>query len=387
MTNPMTLAEITKVRRDLHQIPELGFDVFQTKQYLEKQLISFGYTVQTVGKTGVLVHKQGRNKACLLFRADMDALPIHEQTACDFVSQIPGHMHACGHDGHMAILLGFAKNIAQQKDLPYSILLLFQPAEEGPGGAKVIIEEGLFRRYPIIHAFGLHLFPELDEGVIGYKAQGFMAQSGEVDLHIQGISAHGAKPHLGRDALLASAALVSSYQSIVSRSIDPLEEAVVTIGTIHGGDARNIIAASIRLEGTIRAFHPNNYQLLKDRMIAIAKGIELSHDVVIQTTIRDFYPVVYNDPTLTNRVFSSLSEIPSKEIKPMMFAEDFSYYSQEVPSLFVMLGTKNTQKGYTHPLHSSRFQFDESVLLSGVAYFEWVIRVFMESSHNIDFLN
>lgn len=374
MSSLLTQEDLTFYRRYLHQIPELGFDVFKTREFLISQLHSMGYITQTVGKTGVLVHKSGLDSRCLLFRSDMDALPIEEATTCDFQSQHQGIMHACGHDGHMAILLGFAKQIAHLQT-KYSILLLFQPAEEGPGGAKLIIEEGLFHRYEILHAFGLHLYPELEGGMIGYHAGGFFAQSGEVDIEILGISSHGAKPHLGADALVASSHLVSSLQSIVSRSIDPFEQAVVTIGKISGGYARNIIASTIRLEGTIRAFDEGVYDTIKKRIREIATGIEWSDQVVVRVEIRDFYPVVKNDVALTKEIVSSLSHVQAKEITPVMFAEDFAYFSKQVPSLFVMLGSRNDDLGYIHPLHSNQFQFEETILLSGVRYFEEVLRI------------
>jgi len=350
-------------------MPELGFDLFKTSEYVRKSMESFGYTVDSVAKTGWIAFKQGLLNETIAFRADMDALPVSETTHVDFASEHPGNMHACGHDGHMTMLLGLAKRLANQQT-KYSIVFIFQPAEEGPGGAKIIVESGLFKKFDIKAIFGIHLYPGLPEGVIGVCEGPMMARNGEFDITIRGISAHGAQPHLGMDAILAQAALIQGFHSIVSRNINPLDSAVITVGTIKGGEARNIIAQSVSLSGTIRAFNETVYTTMKERINAIVQGCEIAYGVNIHAIIRDYYPPVVNDRKLVQLVKSVYEETEIEEIAPLMISEDFSFYQQAVPGCFILLGTKNEQKGFISPLHSSNFNFDEAILLKGIEFFE-----------------
>jgi amidohydrolase len=362
----MNQENLKKYRRDLHQIPELGFDLYLTRDYVKKVLESLGYQTESTAKTGLIAVKKGKSDEAIAFRSDMDALPVHELTEADFESKHPGKMHACGHDGHMAMLLGFAEYVQNLKTLEKTVVFIFQPAEEGPGGAKVIIEEGLFEKYQIKHIFGIHLYPGLDEGLYGLTDGPMMAQNGEFNLCVKGTSAHGAQPHLGKDAILAASHLVTAYHSIVSRNIDPLDPAVVTIGTVSGGEARNIIAKEVKLTGTIRAFSPHVYDTIKQRMRHTDQGISQGFEVEVDNEIIDYYPPVMNDHKLFTELKHALEPQEYRILKPMMFAEDFAFYQQKVPGMFVMLGTKNENRGWTHPLHSCYFNFDESVLIKGV---------------------
>lgn len=353
-------------RIKLHQMPELGFDLFETSAYVRAQLESFGYEVFSTAKTGLVCKKEGASKEAIAFRSDMDALPVHEETQLAYRSKHPGRMHACGHDGHMSMLLGFAEYIQTLKSLKKTIVFIFQPAEEGPGGAKVIIEEGIFEKFHIKHIFGIHLYPGLEEGKYGLVDGPMMAQNGEFDITIKGTSAHGAQPHLGHDAVLIASELIQQYHTIVSRNIDPLEPAVVTIGTIGGGEARNIIAQEVKLTGTIRAFNEQVYQTIKTRMHQIDRGLSQAFDCDIDNHIVDYYPAVINDHRLFEMLKTHLNPKSYMFLKPMMFAEDFAFYQKKVPGMFVMLGTKNISKGWTHPLHSCYFNFEEDVLIKGV---------------------
>ena len=246
----MTDLKLKNYRRDLHQIPELAFDLYLTSAYVKKELERMGYQTISTAKTGLIAVKNGKSDEAIAFRSDMDALPVTELTNVSFPSKHDGKMHACGHDGHMSMLLGFAEYVSKLKDLNKTIVFIFQPAEEGPGGAKVIIEEGIFEKYKISKIFGIHLYPGLDEGLYGLVNGPMMAQNGEFNIHVHGKSAHGAQPHLGSDALLASSHLVTQYHSIISRFLDPLDPAVITVGTSNGGEARNIIAQDIKMTGT-----------------------------------------------------------------------------------------------------------------------------------------
>jgi amidohydrolase len=344
----------------------LAFDLYQTHQIVKEYLLSYGYEIEVVAKTGIVAFKKGEGTGALAFRADMDGLEVTEVNRVDYTSLHKGKMHACGHDGHMAILLGFAKYLSRLNKLNKDILLIFQPAEEGPGGAKEIIEEGILKKYNVEGIFGIHIFPGLEQGKIGLANGPLMAQSGEVDLVIRGSSAHGAQPHKGSDAIVAASALILDYQTILSRKIDPLEPGVLTIGTINGGEARNIIAGSVQLKGTIRAFSGETYNLIKEKMNKINSGIESIYEVQIDMEVRDFYPPVINDSKLFEIVKSSLDPEKVEIVKPLMLAEDFSFYQQQVPGFFMLLGSKNEEKGFVQPLHNGEFNFDEEILLLGV---------------------
>jgi len=367
--------KLAQFRKDLHQIPELAFDLYETHAYVKKTLEMMGYLTETVAKTGLIAQKKGKLEDSIAFRSDMDALPVAEMTKMEFPSKHPGKMHACGHDGHMSMLLGFAGLIAEMELKRESIVFIFQPAEEGPGGAKIIIEQGIFEKYHIKKIFGIHLYPELEEGLYGLVNGPMMAQNGEFNLKIKGKSAHGAQPHMAIDAILAASQLINQYHTIVSRSIDPLDTAVLTVGTVEAGEARNIIAKEAYITGTIRSFNNEVYGIIKKRMREIDAGISKSFQVEIDNLIMDYYPPVINDKSLFSMLKSSLNENKYKLIKPMMFAEDFAFYQQKVPGMFVMLGTRNEEKGFVHPLHSCYFNFDEIVLSKGVELYLHICKI------------
>lgn len=365
---------LTKIRRDLHQIPELSFDLPLTHQYVRSLLIEMGYETYQTAKTGIIAIKHGVSNQMIAFRSDMDALPVSEQTGVSFKSKHDGCMHACGHDGHMAMLLGFAYKIKDLVLNNHGIMLIFQPAEEFPGGAKVIIEEGFLKRFNVIKIFGIHLYPGLDEFKYGFVPGAMMARNGEFNLTLNGVSSHGAQPHHGVDAILATSHLISQYHTVISRNINPLEPCVLTVGTIEGGAARNIIADTVKIKGTVRAFNDDVYMQIKDRMHAIEKGIEESFEVKIEQDFQDFYPVVYNDLEIFNHVIKQFKPSEYQLIEKMTVSEDFSFYQQVVPGMFIMLGTRNEAKDYIYPLHHPKFNFDEKVLLKGVEYYDRIAK-------------
>lgn len=357
------LDDVTRYRRDLHRIPELGYREVKTQKYLIETLTEMGYNPQIVCETGVYVYIQGDGTDTVAFRSDIDALPITEETGCPFVSDHPENMHACGHDGHMSMLLGFARVLKNYKNYKKNILLIFQPAEEGPGGGKDIVAQGLLERYNVKSIFGIHLFPGFEEGVVASKKGPMMAQPTEINIDIIGKSGHGAMPHKSIDSIIVTAKLLEAYQSIVSRSLSPLSQSVITFGKITGGTVRNIIAEKTRIEGTIRTFSRDVLDDILRRIGEINEGFERSYGVQIRCHTDIQYPPVIND----EKLFSEIEDlVDMSNIEPMMLAEDFSYYQEVIPGIFFFLGTKNTEKGFTAPLHNSKFNFDERVLLDGV---------------------
>ena len=362
-------------RQYLHQIPELGFCEFQTSAYLKEQLEKLGYEVYSTAKTGILAYRKGVSEECIAFRSDMDGLSITEETNVDFASTIEGQMHACGHDGHMSILLGFATYVSTLSSLKKSLLFIFQPAEEGPGGAEVIVKEGVLKKFNVKSIFGLHIYPEIEEGKFGLRPGAMTAQTGELDLMTEGVGGHGAMPHKSNDALIVAAQLINSYQSIISRNLNPIEAGVLTIGTINGGERRNIIAQKVELTGTIRAFSEDVYEMIKKRMNEINHGLELMFNVKVSTQFTDMYPSIMNDPSLFDLISQSKLGEHLIEIDPMMIAEDFSYYQKEVPGLFFMLGSRNEALGYTYPLHHAKFNFSERVMVDGIKLYDEVCQL------------
>ena len=370
-------SEILQIRKDLHQIPEIGFETKKTAAYLKSRLENYGFKIDEVLENGLIAFKKGNSsKKAVAFRADMDGLNLKEKTGVEFSSKHNGKMHGCGHDGHMTILLSFAKYLSKIDDLKRDVVLIFQPAEEGPGGAKPLIDKGIYELYNIDSIFGLHIYPGIEEGKIGIKPGALTAQSGEVDIDVIGEGSHGAQPQSGKDAILAASQLINSYQGIISRNFDPLQSGVVTIGKFESGSARNVVAANARLEGTIRAFSQKNYQLIKNRLKNINEGVEKAQQVEIEMEIRDFYPPVNNDPKLYEMVDELLVKNEKVKMKKLMIAEDFAYYQKDGPGFFFMLGSKNQKKGYVYPLHNEKFNFSEAILFKGISLYIRLARKF-----------
>lgn len=353
------------IREDLHMTPELGLQEFETAKKIRNYLSSWDIPYTKIIETGTLVFFDFGHASTLAVRADIDGLPIQEDTNLPFQSRTLQRMHACGHDGHTTNLLLLAKRIKETKDttvFQHNVLLIFQPAEEGPGGAKLIVESGIFETYNVHSIIGLHLFPGLPYGKIGARKGAMMAQNGELAITIHGTSSHGAQPHTGIDAITIAADLIQSYQHIASRRINPLEAIVITIGKIEGGDANNIIASTCTLSGTVRTFSTEVFLQIQAEMQKINAGLELQYGCQIDFSLPPMYPPVINDATLT-QTLQTIATTDFVELDPYMLAEDFSYYQAKVPGLFFFLGTNDNIN--THPLHSSFFNFNTDILLIG----------------------
>lgn len=370
------LTEVIADRRALHQIPELGLQEKETSAYIKKRLAEFGITtVYDLLDTAVVAVLQGEKEGkTLAFRTDIDALPVTEETGAPFASQHPGKMHACGHDGHMATMLGFANYLAAHSDeIMGTIVLLFQPAEEGPGGAQLLIYDGFLSKFKVDEIIGLHVFPEFNEGIIACKPHAMMARNGEIYLTIKGASSHGAQPQQGADAILAASAIIQGLHSIVSRNISPMESAVLTFGKITGGEAMNIIPGLVKIEGTMRAFSDEVYETMTNRVQTVATELAKGYGCECVVEFNHMYRVVDNDPAMV-RALEKIAGDSYVETPPYMLAEDFSMYQKEIPGLFFFVGIRNEAKGYVAPLHSGKMNFDETYLLGGIECYRQLIQ-------------
>ena len=358
---------IKNIRRTLHKTPEESMKEYETQKILLKELEKIKPDkIDVFAGTGIraIFFCEGATKT-IGFRADMDALCLTEEAENDYKSENPGRMHACGHDGHMSILLTFCRYLSTKRDqLKQNIVFLFQPGEEGTGGAKIMIDDGALENPHVDYIYGIHLDPSIPEGKIGTNIGYLMASTTEFNINIKGKTAHGAMPDLGRDCVVAASELVNQLQSIVGREINPLKKAVVTIGKLEAGEARNIIAGSARLEGVFRAYDANVVKQIGDGIKRRIKGIEESFEVKCEYEPYAYFPAVDNDKAITENVLAVVDKDDMIIVEPRMIAEDFSFYQQVRPACFMFLGV---QKGkYTYPLHSNKFDFEEHSLLYGL---------------------
>lgn len=365
------LGQATQIRRSLHMIPEIGFEEYETSEYICKFLNENGISYEkNIAKTGIVAKIEGREDKTgknIAFRADMDALSLSENNSVDFKSTHEGKMHGCGHDGHMTMLLLLAKYVKDHMaPLNFDVIFIFQPAEEGPGGALPMIKEGILDKYHIEEVFGIHLHPDFEEGTIAINKGPVMAMTGEFDIDIYSKSGHGAMPHTANDGTVIMSSLLQQLQTIVSRNVNPTKAGVVTVGRIEAGERRNIIAEHVRLEGTTRAFSEDVYDLIQRRIKEITEGLMKSFDCRIDLEIRTMYPPVVNHVSSVDNFIKANEGMTIVEFPPQMIAEDFSFYLKERKGAFVFLGTKNEALGFTKPLHNSAFNFKEDVLLYGL---------------------
>ncbi|WP_223066454.1 M20 metallopeptidase family protein [Paenibacillus caui] len=354
-------------RRHLHRHPELSYEEKETSAYVAQILRQAGAEVQTeVGGHGVVGSIKGSLPGPVVaIRADMDALPIQDEKDCEYKSQVPGVMHACGHDGHTAALLGVAEYFGKKKaELSGEIRLLFQPAEEVcPGGAVAMIQDGALEGVDVI--YGVHLWTPIPVGTSASAAGPLMASTDEFFVDIHGRGGHGGMPHKTVDSVVAGAALVMQLQSIVSRSVNPLDPAVVTIGFIQGGTAQNIIAERCRLAGTVRCFNEEARHLIRERITAVVENTARAYGAEATLEYMSGYPTLVNDETEANRFFQvaeQLDSIKPEISQPIMPAEDFAYYLQQVPGCFILVGAGNPAKQAEYPHHHPKFDLDEEAM-------------------------
>lgn len=376
------LDEVIQIRRHLHQHPELSFQEEQTSRYIGLKLAEFGIPLQRgIAGNGIVALIESKNPASkvVALRADMDALPIQEANDVPYKSQNEGIMHACGHDVHTASLLGVAKILHTIKaELNGTIKLIFQPAEElFPGGASIMIKEGVLENPKPASIFGQHVHPPLEVGKIGMRPGSYMASADELYVTVHGKGGHGALPHDCIDPIVITSHIITALQQIVSRYGDPTIPSVLTFGKINStGGATNIIPNEVKLEGTFRTMHEKWRFEAHKRMKIIAESIAESMGGSCDFDIKVGYPVLYNEPELTARARAYAQEFLGAEnvvdLPIRMTAEDFAYYSQQMPACFYRLGTGNPEKNITSPIHTNTFDVDENALEVGMGLMAWM---------------
>ena len=365
---------IINTRRDFHKYPELSFKEFRTSKIVAEKLKNFGIeTKKNIGKTGVVgILKGEKNGPTIALRADMDALPIQETNDISYKSVNKGVMHACGHDAHTAMLLGAAEALSKMRhEIKGEIRFIFQPAEEGFGGAKYMIKDGAIDNVDEI--YGMHVWNYQKSGTVGVQSGPVMAAADIFTIEINGIGGHGAAPQGTVDSIVVASHLIQSLQTIVSRNTNPLESTVVTIGQINGGYNFNIIADKVILNGTARSYTNNNKTIIKKRMKEIINGIEKMYNAKIKLNYKDGYPPLINDERASKNVSNAATKIVgSNVIKPYlsMGGEDFSYYTNKIPGCFFFLGTSPKDRPpMSTPQHCSHFDIDEEAMLIGSSIF------------------
>ncbi|GAB2702693.1 N-acetyldiaminopimelate deacetylase [Paenibacillus thermoaerophilus] len=370
-----SLSPFVRIRRDLHRIPEPGFQEFKTQAYLLNYIATLPQDRLEVRKwrTGILVKVKGTApKRTLGYRADMDGLPIAEETNYDFHSEHPGFMHACGHDLHMAIGLGVLTSIAE-RPLADDFVIAFQPAEEGPGGALPMLQSEEFRQWRPDQIVALHIAPEYKVGTIATRPGLLFANTSELFIDLRGKGGHAAFPHLANDMVVAAAHLLTQLQTIVSRNLDPLDSAVITVGKIEGGTKQNIIAETSRLEGTIRTFSADTMKLVKSRIEAVVAGIEASFGCAASIDYGANYHQVFNDERLTREFMDWLSarpDIRAVECRPAMTGEDFGYMLADIPGFMFWLGV-DTPYGLHHAKIEPAEEAIDLAIRTVSDYFRW----------------
>lgn len=369
--------EITGWRRYLHQHPELQFDVHETAAFVVERLKEFGVDDITtgIGQTGVVATIKGRSDSAgrvIGLRADMDALPIHEATGLDHASTVAGKMHACGHDGHTAMLLGAAKYLAETRNFDGTAVLIFQPAEEGGGGGREMCKDGLMDRWGIQEVYGMHNMPGLPAGEFAIRPGALLASADQVEITVTGRGGHAASPHEAIDTNLAAAHILIALQSIASRNVDPLKQVVVSICTFRNdSDAHNVIPQTVQLGGTVRALDADVRDLAQERLTQIVTATAEAYGCTVEIDYERGYPVTVNTDENTGFAADAAETVAGKVIRdtpPIMAGEDFSFMLEERPGAYIMIGN-----GDTAMVHHPEFDFNDDAIPAGCSWFAEII--------------
>jgi amidohydrolase len=363
--------DLISIFKQLHENPELGFEEFETAKLVKQKLLEYGVDEITteLGKTGIVAVINGKQEGTkqIGLRADMDALPIEETTNLDYASKIPGKMHACGHDGHTTMLLGAAKHLCETRNFKGKVVLIFQPAEEGIGGARLMLKEGLFKKFPCAEIYGMHNSPNGNHSEISICKGKAMAGASFFDIKINAKGSHAAMPHQSIDPVIICSNLIDQLQTIVSRNTPPLESVVLSITQVHSGSAYNVIPEEASLCGTIRYFSDEVYRLVEQRVKAICKGLETTYQAEVIPDLRNTFDVLENDAQLSDFYMDAAEEIVGKEniirsAKPATGSEDFADMLKYVKGAYCRIGHRGTQ-----PLHSPKFILDPEILPVGAS--------------------
>ncbi len=373
--------DIAAWRRDFHENPELDYDVHRTAGIVAEKLKSFGCdeVVAGIGRTGVVAVIKGRlpGDKVIGMRADMDALPIMEATGKPYASKTPGKMHACGHDGHTAMLLGAAKYLAETRNFAGTAVVIFQPAEEGGGGGKAMVDDGMMDRFGVTEVYGMHNMPGLPVGAFALRPGPLMAAADRFTIEIEGKGAHAAKPHDSIDTVFILSQIVSALQGVVARNVDPLESAVLSTTMIHAGDAYNVLPQYGSLKGTVRTLKPEVQDLVERRISEVAQGIAAMHGAKCTVDYARGYPVTRNHESQTAFAARVAGEVVggdnvNLDAPPVMGAEDFSYMLESRPGAFIFMGN-----GDTAGLHHHEYDFDDNAIPVGVSYWARLVETSM----------
>jgi hippurate hydrolase len=376
---PDRFSEVAEWRRHIHARPELGYEEVKTSAFVADKLRSFGIETHTgfatTGVVGVIPGRRGPGRTIAL-RADMDALPMTEMNAFGHASTHAGRMHACGHDGHTAMLLGAARELAAAPDFAGTVVLIFQPAEEALGGAKVMIDEGVFERFGIEEVYGLHNWPQMPAGTIGVRTGPMMASCDFFSLTVTGKGGHAAMPQLVIDPIVAASQIVTAFQTIASRNAPPHEAVVVSVTQFHAGSADNVIAEAAELRGTVRAFDPQIRDMAQRRMTEIAQGIGAAMNVGIDFDYRRCFPATINSAAESEAAARAAAAVVGtdnvrRDEPPSMTAEDFAFMLEARPGCYIWLG----QGSADHPrmLHSPTYDFNDGVIATGIAWWKAMV--------------
>lgn len=378
------MADVVAIRRHLHENPEIGLSEFKTSDFIAAKLEELGYEVtRGLAKTGVVATlRNGSGTRSVGIRADIDALPITEETGADYASKNTGVMHACGHDGHTAMLLGAAKILAERKNFDGTLHLIFQPAEENFGGARIMIEDGLFDRFPCDAVFGMHNDPGLAFGKVFVKDGPLMAAVDEARITVNGRGGHGAEPQAASDPIVAGASIIMALQTVVSRNVHPLDQAVVTVGAFNAGIASNVIPERAQMAITIRSFDPGVRDLLEARIRGIAEGQAASYGMSVTIDYERGYEATVNHAAETDFVRSLAGKVVGAENvieieRPMMGAEDFAYMLAARPGSYFFLGTAKTKNDPS--LHHPKFDFNDDIIPTGVNLWVELVETYLSA--------
>ena len=374
--------EISAIRRDIHAHPELAYEENRTSDVVAAKLTEWGLEVtRGLGKTGLVgTLRKGNSVKSIGLRADMDCLPMDETNDFEHKSTNPGRMHACGHDGHTAMLLGAAKMLSEKRDFEGAVHFIFQPAEEGGGGAKAMIEDGLFEKFPCDAVFAIHNKPGIPLGMIVSKPGPLLAAADRWDIRITGKGGHAAHPHTTLDPMVAGASIIMSLQTIVSRNIDPIDSTVVTVGFFQAGSAYNVIPGDAHIGGTTRTTSPENRALVKRRIEEICEGAAKMYGVKVVMEHKPGYPPTVNNPERAKFAIEVAAGVCGEnnvrgDTRPSMGAEDFSYMLEQVPGAMVWLGNGGGPEAVS--LHNSRYDFNDMAIPFGVSFFVNTVERFL----------